>query len=270
MKQIALRSAVALVATLASSGAYALSNRTFVSGSGSDSNLCSLSAPCRSFAGALAQTSPGGEIAVLDTAGYGAVTIGQAISIVNEEGVEAGITVTSGDGITINAGATDVVNLRGLTLVGAGGGRGIVFNSGSTLNIQNCVIRGFEFTGLLLEPTVSSDINVSNTIVSGSDGDGITLQPSGAGITVTASFEQVQAIHNSGDGVGLFGRSMTGSLRAIAADSLASGNRLVGFSSSTDPGKTVPTFTVVRARRPTMGQACQAARTARCFSTVRP
>src|SRR5262249_52368225 len=135
-----------------------------------------------------------------------------------------------------------------LTLVGAGGGRGIVFNSGGTLNIQNCVIRGFEFTGLLLEPTVSSDINVSNTIVSGSDGDGITLQPSGAGITVTASFEQVQAIHNSGDGVGLFGRSMAGSLRAIAADSLASGNRLVGFSSSTDPGKTVPTFTVVSSK----------------------
>ena len=119
MKHLAHLSAVTLVATLASTGAYALSNRTFVSGTGSDANPCSLAAPCRSFAGALTQTSPGGEIAVLDTAGYGAVTIGQAVSIVNEEGVEAGITVTSGDGITINAGATDVVNLRGLTLVGA-------------------------------------------------------------------------------------------------------------------------------------------------------
>src|SRR5262249_17990548 len=97
MKRTALLSTTALVATIASTSAYALSNRTFVSGSGNDANPCSLGAPCRSFAGAIAQTSPGGEIAVLDTAGYGAVTITHAVSIVNEEGVEAGITVTSGD-----------------------------------------------------------------------------------------------------------------------------------------------------------------------------
>src|SRR5262249_27657593 len=103
MKRIALLSTTALVATIASTGAYALSNRTFVSGNGNDANPCSLSAPCRSFAGALTQTNAGGEIAVLDTAGYGAVTINKAVSIVNEEGVEAGITATSGDGITITA-----------------------------------------------------------------------------------------------------------------------------------------------------------------------
>src|SRR5262249_45690554 len=110
MKRIALLSTTALVATIASTSAFALSNRTFVSGNGNDANPCSLAAPCRSFTGALAQTSPGGEIAVLDTAGYGAVTITQAVSIVNEERVEAGITATSGDGITVNAGAGDVVN----------------------------------------------------------------------------------------------------------------------------------------------------------------
>src|SRR5262244_77055 len=167
MKRIALLSTAVLVAMLASTSAYALSNRTFVSGTGSDANPCSLAAPCRSFAGALLQTSAGGEIAVLDTAGYGAATITQAVSIVNEEGVEAGITVTSGDGITINAGASDVVNLRGLTLVGAGGAHGITFTSGAALNIQNCVIRGLGGFGLNLAPTGAADINVSNTIVSG-------------------------------------------------------------------------------------------------------
>src|SRR5215471_20472424 len=143
MKRITLLSTATLAATIASTSAYALSNRTFVSGTGSDANPCSLAAPCRSFAGALGQTSPGGEIAVLDTAGYGFVTITQAVSIVNEEGVEAGVTATSGDGITINAGGSDVVNLRGLTLVGVGNvsGNGITFNSGGALNIQNCVIR---------------------------------------------------------------------------------------------------------------------------------
>src|SRR5215472_11211393 len=94
---------VASVAALLSvtGPAWSQANRTFVSGFGSDSNPCSLAAPCRSFAGAVAQTNAGGEIAVLDTAGYGTVTITKAISIVNEEGGEAGITVTSGDGITI-------------------------------------------------------------------------------------------------------------------------------------------------------------------------
>jgi hypothetical protein len=235
MKQITLLWAFALVATLASSGAYALSNRTFVSGTGNDANRCSLAAPCRSFAGAIAQTSPGGEVAVLDTAGYGAVAITKAVSIVNQEGVEAGITVTSGDGITINAGAADVVNLRGLTLVGTGGANGITFNSGAALNIQNCGIRGFGSSGLNLAPTVPADINVSNTIASG-NGEGILLQPSGTNMTVKASFEQVQAIHNGTDGFSVFGGFMTGSLRAIAADSLASGNTLSGFASGSTAG----------------------------------
>jgi hypothetical protein len=243
MKRIALLSAVTVVATIASSGAYAVSNRTFVSGTGSDSNPCSLSAPCRSFAVAVTQTSPGGEIAVLDTAGYGAVTITQAVSIVNEEGVEAGITVTSGDGITITAGASDVINLRGLTIVGAGGNNGITFTSGGALNIQNCVIRGFGNDGLNLVPTNSADINVSTTIVSGND-TGINLSPSGTNINVTASFEQVQVIHNSGDGVNIFANLMTGSLRALAADSLASGNHFNGFASVSAAGKAVATLTL--------------------------
>jgi hypothetical protein len=248
MKHLAHLSAVTLVATLASGGAYALSNRTFVSGHGDDANPCSLAAPCRSFAGAIAQTNPGGEIAVLDTAGYGAVTITQAVSIVNEEGIEAGISVTSGDGITISAGATDVVNLRGLTLVGVGGFNGITFNTGGALNIQNCVIRGFNESGLNLLPTVASDINVSNTILSGNF-DGILLDPAGTGITITASFEQVQAVHNLGNGFDVVGSRMTGgTLSAIAADTLASGNGEAGFFSTTQAGHGITTLVVTNSK----------------------
>src|SRR5262249_11055688 len=150
-------------------------------------------------------------IAVLDTAGYGAVTITKAISIVNEEGVEAGITVTSGDGITINAGATDVVNLRGLTLVGANGSLSnvITLNTAGALHVQNFGIRGFGGNGLNLVPTGNSELNISNTILSGNN-NGIILQPPGTGLIVTASFEQVQAIHNGDDGFDVIGSSMTG------------------------------------------------------------
>jgi hypothetical protein len=250
MKQIVHLSAVVLVASLAATDAYALSNRTFVSGHGSDSNPCSLTAPCRSFAGALAQTSLGGEIAVLDTAGYGPVTITQAVSIINEEGVEAGITVTSGDGVTINVGASDVVNLRGLTLVGAGGsGNGITFGSSGVVNIQNCVIRGFANNGLNLVPTGSAKINVLNTILSDNLFSGILLQPSGTGLTVMASFEQVQAIHNGGDGFSVFGNGMPGgSLRAIAADSLASANGGMGFTASSPTGQATTVFAVANSK----------------------
>jgi hypothetical protein len=247
MKQIAFLSIATLAVTIASSGAYALSNRTFVSGTGNDANPCSLGAPCRSFTGALAQTNPGGEIAVLDTAGYGSVTIGQAVSIVNEEGVEAGITVTTGDGITINAGVSDVVNLRGLTIVGAGGGNGVTFNSGRALNIQNCVIRGLGTHALNLIPTTTADINISNTIVSGNTSDGVHLAPSGTSLTVTASFEQVQAIHNGGNAFIVFGTLMTGTLHAIAADSLASGNGF-GFVAASLSGQAAADFVLAGSR----------------------
>ena len=59
----------ALAATQLAGPAQAQNTRSFVSGLGSDSNNCSLAAPCRSFQHAHDQTNAGGEIAVLDTAG---------------------------------------------------------------------------------------------------------------------------------------------------------------------------------------------------------
>src|SRR5215467_12794391 len=91
----------AAAAAIHGSPAFAQAARTFVSGQGSDANPCSLAAPCRSFAQAITQTNAGGEIAVLDTAGYGTVTINKAISITNQDGVEAGISTASAvDAIT--------------------------------------------------------------------------------------------------------------------------------------------------------------------------
>ena len=61
------------------------------------------------------KTAAGGEIDALDPGGFGGVTIIKAITIAQEEGVgEAGILVAGTNGITVNAGANDVVVLRGL------------------------------------------------------------------------------------------------------------------------------------------------------------
>jgi len=59
-------------------------HRTWVSGKGTDSGGCPVTAPCKTFAFALTQTAAGGEIDVLDPGGYGAVTITKSTSIVND------------------------------------------------------------------------------------------------------------------------------------------------------------------------------------------
>jgi hypothetical protein len=182
--------------------AEAQANRTFVSGKGVDTNPCSLSAPCRSFAQAITQTNAGGEITILDPAGYGAVTITTAVSIVNDGVGEAGVTVTSGDAITISAGATDVINLRGLTLVGGGvGANGVTFNSGGTLNMQNCVIRGFTGNGINAVPTAVSNFNISDTVVSNNGSNGILMFTGNGFGGPIATFTRVQAVGNVNAGI---------------------------------------------------------------------
>jgi hypothetical protein len=163
-------------------------NRTFVSGTGTDSGTCARAAPRRTFAFALTQTAAGGEIGVLDPAGYDPVTITKAISIVNGGGLAA-IGASSGNAITINAGASDSVHLRGLTIDGFGApATGILFNTGGNLTIANCVVRGFTST--------SSSFSVSNTIASNNSGGvGIFITPTGSA-AVTGVLSEVTANNN--------------------------------------------------------------------------
>lgn len=152
--------------------AIAAANRTFVSGKGIDSGACTLAAPCRSFAYAVLQTVPGGEIDVLDTAGYGPMTITQAVSIVNEGSV-ASIQAASGDAITVSAGTSDKVFLKGLTVEGLGTGtNGIVLNSAGSLDIANCTIRHFAQDGVRLVPTTYSSVSVTDSTISDNNTNG--------------------------------------------------------------------------------------------------
>src|SRR5579862_7328584 len=123
--------AVGLMAMfLAAAQLSAQATRTFVSGVGDDANPCSRTAPCKTFAGAISKTAPGGEIDVLDPGGFGAVTITKSISI-EADGVIAGVLVSGTNGINVAAGATDEVVLRGLTFEGLGTGLdGISYTSG--------------------------------------------------------------------------------------------------------------------------------------------
>ena len=74
--------------------AHALNARTWISGKGSDVAGCGpIANPCRTLQFAHDQTSPGGEIDVLDPAGYGSVVINKAINIINEGGVAGVVAV---------------------------------------------------------------------------------------------------------------------------------------------------------------------------------
>ena len=133
---------------------------------------------------------------MLDPAGYGTVTINQAISIVNDGVGVAGITASSGNAITINAGASDSVHLRGLTIEGLGSGSsGIQFNTGENLAIENCVVRNFKFYGIFVSPSTSSSFSVSNTIASNNGQVGIFVHPNGSAV-VTGVLSKVTANNN--------------------------------------------------------------------------
>jgi hypothetical protein len=132
--------------TLAAADALAAAQRTFVASYGLTANTafnCSLAFPCRAFNDAISVTNPGGEVVILDTAGYGPMTIMKSIKIIGPSGVYGGISVLGGvgppppptTGVTINAGDTDVITLRGLDISGVPGVAGPFPNIG--IDIQN-------------------------------------------------------------------------------------------------------------------------------------
>jgi hypothetical protein len=210
---------------LSAAPAAALANRTFVSGKGTDAGACAFGAPCRTFAFALTQTTAGGEIDVLDPAGYGVVTITKAISIVNDGAGVTTIGASSGNAITINAGANNSVHLRGLTIEGLGTGtNGILFTTDGNLEIENCVIRNFAF-GINFSPNTSSTFSVSDTIASNNGNTGILVNSFGSAV-VTGVLSKVTANNNNGmAGIDVDGSSTTGaSLNVTIVDSVASNN----------------------------------------------
>ncbi|MEO8753174.1 MAG: hypothetical protein ABI624_10900 [Casimicrobiaceae bacterium] len=230
---------LAFAIALPSSAAHAQLLRTFVSATGNDANTCGRNAPCRSLQIAHDKTIGGGEINMLDPAGYGAVTITKAISIVNDGVGSAGILVpTGGTGITVNAAATDIINLRGLIIEGALVGHdGIQFNTGKSLMIENCVIRNLNGTGTFYRPNgagVALNLHVSNTLVSNILNDAILVQPTG-NVGIGAVFNRVELYDNGGSGLFVNTTFATGQIFATATDSVASRNN-TGFRTDSTNG----------------------------------
>ena len=186
-------------------------SRTYVSGTGSDSNACTASSPCKTFSAALALTTAGGEIYALNSSNYGPVTINKAVTI-NGEGAAAGVLATSGTGITINAGAADIVTLRGLDIDGAKTGSiGIQFNSGRSLNLQKSTVRNFANVGINFAG--AGTLTVSDTLV---------LNNAGKGLAIASGSGSVVRVTASGNGVGILASGATANV--AVTDSVANNN----------------------------------------------
>jgi hypothetical protein len=247
IRNLALLLAVIAAACLGAATAHATSARTWVSNAGSDSNPCSVTQPCLTFAGALSNTSSGGEINCLTPGGFGGssgVTINISVTIDCEGVSNGGITVPLGDtGVTVGT-AGIVVNLIGLDINGQGnvgfGSVGVAITASATVNVCNCKIYGFGNGGygIALEPLASggtvvvdnvfitnsslgiyqtnasdvSNMTVRNSTISNNEtGISVNVSNGHAGATIeqtTLAFNSVSGLHVNGAGaVALIGGS---------------------------------------------------------------
>jgi hypothetical protein len=235
---------------LALGPANAAVQRTFVASYGFSANTafnCSIAYPCRAFSEALSATASGGEVIVLDSAGYGPATITQSVSIIAPPGVYAGISVSTGFGILINAAGINVA-LRGLAINGLSpsSSDGIRVGTAGSVEIDRCVITNVGGEGIYVNS--AAEVTVNNTVVRRISGDGITLSPGvdratltdirveenpfGHGLytnnVTTLTVIRSVFVKNGGSGVHV-GRTDGGKARATFSDSTISNNGSEGF-----------------------------------------
>jgi Right handed beta helix region len=202
-------SAIVAAATLALSLPAQAQNgtltRSFVSSAGVDTNACSITAPCATFAHAYTVIGANGIIAALDPGKYGPLSITTPVTV-NGNGWAAITAPAGGNGITIAAGTGNVI-LTGLEVDGAGAGyNGIVFQSGASLTISNCIVKdfveqtnnGLSGLGISIQPTGGStiDFTIVNTTVLNNKFAGIGYIPVSGSATANGAIDHVVATNN--------------------------------------------------------------------------
>lgn len=192
--RIAILAATTLVlcATFVAS-ASALATRTWVSGVGDDANPCSRTAPCKTWAGAMPKTTENGEIDALDPGGFGAVTISKGITL--DGNGFAGVVSAGITGISVNAGATDDVVLRNMSINGAAstdvapasgcpfaGTVGIKVQGAGSVRIEHVVVQNVTQAAISIVPAASDPaVLVGDTTVTNGCAQGIDVAPTAAG-----------------------------------------------------------------------------------------
>ena len=223
-----------IAALLCASEAHAQAVRTWTSGTGDDANPCSRTAPCHTFAGAISKTLAGGEIDALDPGAFGTLTITKAITVDGGAGL-AGILASGTSGVTINAGAGDVVILRNLSILGASGAINAVnILNAKAVHIEDTVISNFQTAGISVAQSSNpvalyvKNVSIRNCAVGLQVGTGDPTQPLPASL-VASVWNSVFA--NSPAGIYINGGSGAGGTGSQLAlyNSVLSGHSTAGL-----------------------------------------
>lgn len=211
----------ALIAT----PAMAQATRTWISGVGDDANPCSRTAPCKTFAGAISKTAARGEINVLDSGGFGGVTITKSITL-KAEGVLGGMLVAGTSGIIINAAATDTIVLDGLDIEGLGATgnstNGINILSARDVIVRNSSIRGFtnaaSGNGIAINSANKVTLTVENSLIFNTNIGVAVISP---GLNGSARIYNSQIINSTIAGIRVSGAGNRAQISNVVIDRAA-------------------------------------------------
>jgi hypothetical protein len=215
----AFRCTLAFLATLLLSvSANAQLFRAYLAPTGSDSNPCTLPAPCRLLPAALAAVVDGGEIWMLDSANYNTATVNitKSVSILAVPGAVGSVVATGGPAISIAVDSLKVAlrNLVIVPLVGGGGTDGVSMTGASTLFIENSLIANLPGNGVYVVGT--GKVKVANCIIRNSSVYALRLQNGASG-----EISGTQMLANGG-GVIAYGTTATTTIASVN-DSVISG-----------------------------------------------
>lgn len=188
--------------------------RAFVSVRGTNAGSCAdVLAPCRTLAFAIGAVDSGGEVIILTSGAYAVATITKAVRV----NAPLGVVAFTAQPITVNAGASDTVVLRGLTSKAPtpGSGKGVSFTGGAALYVENCVFDGW---GVGIDFQAATALFVTDTTIRNSADSGIYVTGTAAASIARSVIERNGL---ASDSSGVFA---DGSARVSVRDSVVSGN----------------------------------------------
>jgi hypothetical protein len=214
--------AVTVASALGESSAAAAARLVYVSQTGSDASVCSFRTPCKTISGALPHVDPGGAIIVLSQGSFGGATITQSVQIL----APTGSVATSGP-FVINAGPSDSVVLRGLTIEAttAGTGTGVTLNSAGSVFLEGSVVDGWQ-TGVDVVSAAPVQLLLIDSELRNNSSNGLGIR---GGVGNNVSVDRCRFTNNAFAAV----YAVRGS--TSVARSVASGN-LNAFLAGGDPG----------------------------------
>jgi hypothetical protein len=226
--------------------AHAQLFRAYLAPDGSDTNPCTLAAPCRLLPAALNAVADKGEIWMLDSANYNNATvfITKNVSILAVPGAVGSIVATGGPAISIGAGiggAGITVALRNVVIVPlydsgtTTGTYGIVSPVNATLSVEHSLIANLPVHAVWGSGTV----RIANSILRNNGGYGLSLSSGGRGEVVST-----QMLGNFSGGVFVY-QSSGSSTSVTVSDSAITGGTY-GVSAQTTESGALAQITVTR------------------------